>query len=341
MKTKSNNQRKKARTESELVITRLFDAPHELVWKAWTEPERMMLWWRPIGFTSPVCKIDFRVGGVCLYCMRSPDGKDYWSTGVYREIVPMEKIVCTDSFADEKGNVVSASYYGMNLDWPLELIVTVIFVEQEGKTKFTLHHSGFPSDADADMAKQGWSTSFDKLAEELAKTRNAKEIEKKHHNLIKAEKNSKELTIIYTFDSPRELVFKVYTDPSLVPQWWGPRRFTTVVEKMDVKPGGVWRYIQHDLEGSEHAFNGIYREVVPPERLVYTFNFEAMPGHESIESGMFEEHKGKTKLIAKAEFQSVEDRDGIINSGMKEGVIETQERLNDLLRKIQKNQHNY
>jgi uncharacterized protein YndB with AHSA1/START domain len=72
----------------ELIITRIFDAPRELVWKAWTEPEQLMRWWGPKSFTSPVCKIDLRVGGVYLYCMRSPEGQDYWNTGVYKEIIP-------------------------------------------------------------------------------------------------------------------------------------------------------------------------------------------------------------------------------------------------------------
>ena len=74
-------------SEQNLLITRTFDSPRELVWKAWTDPERVKRWWGPKGFTAPFCKIDLRVGGVCLNCMRSPDGKDYWSTGVYREIV--------------------------------------------------------------------------------------------------------------------------------------------------------------------------------------------------------------------------------------------------------------
>jgi len=102
--------------ESELIITRVFDAPSELVWKAWTEPERVKQWWGPRGFTSPFCKIDLRVGGSYLVSMRAPDGQDFWSTGVYREIVPQERIVATDSFADEKGNVVPASHYGMSGD---------------------------------------------------------------------------------------------------------------------------------------------------------------------------------------------------------------------------------
>jgi len=156
-------------TERELVIERVFDAPRELVWKAWTEPEHFERWWGPKGFTTPFCKIDLRVGGTFLYCMRSPEGKDYWGTGVYREIVPRERIVCTDSFADEKGNVVPATHYGMNSDMPLEMLVTVTFEEHEGKTKLTLRHAGIPAGADREGANQGWSESFDKLAEYLAR----------------------------------------------------------------------------------------------------------------------------------------------------------------------------
>jgi uncharacterized protein YndB with AHSA1/START domain len=92
----------------ELVIRRAFDAPVESVWNAWTDPRKLVLWWGPEGFTSPSCKVDLRVGGKYLFCMRSPEGEDYWSTGVYREIVPLKRIACTDSFADSEGNVVAA-----------------------------------------------------------------------------------------------------------------------------------------------------------------------------------------------------------------------------------------
>jgi uncharacterized protein YndB with AHSA1/START domain len=153
--------------EQELVIRRVFDAPRELVWKAWTEPQRLMQWWGPKGFTSPVCKMDLRVGGKYINCMRSPEGKDYWSTGVYREIVPLERIVCTDSFADEHGNVVPATHYGMSPDLPLEMLVTVTFEQQEGKTRLTLKHVGFPPGEDYDGANQGWNESLDKLAKSL------------------------------------------------------------------------------------------------------------------------------------------------------------------------------
>lgn len=126
-----------------------------------------MKWWGPKEFTSPACKIDFRVGGKYLFCMRSPDGKDYWSTGVYKEIIVPERIVYTDSFADEHGNVVPAAHYGMGDDFPLENIVTVTFEEQNGKTKMTLKHEGIPAGEMLKLTGMGWNGSFDKLAESL------------------------------------------------------------------------------------------------------------------------------------------------------------------------------
>jgi uncharacterized protein YndB with AHSA1/START domain len=169
---KKNNQRERAE-ERELVITRVFDAPRDLVWKAWTDPERVMRWWGPKDFTAPVSKIDLRVEGKYINCMRGagPDGvvRDFWSTGVYREIVPQKRLVCTDSFADENGNVVPASHYGMEGDWPLELLITVTFEETGGKTKMTLLHEGMPAGQMRDLAGAGWNESFDKLADYLAK----------------------------------------------------------------------------------------------------------------------------------------------------------------------------
>jgi uncharacterized protein YndB with AHSA1/START domain len=109
------------------------------------------------------------VGGTFLNCMRSPDGQDYWSTGVYREIVEPERIVCTDSFADAQGNVVPASHYGMTGDVPIEMLITVTFEGRDGKTRMTLRHAGLPAGEHRDGANQGWNQSFDKLAEYVVK----------------------------------------------------------------------------------------------------------------------------------------------------------------------------
>lgn len=137
------------------------------------------------------------------------------------------------------------------------------------------------------------------------------------------------------FNAPRELVWKVYTDPQHVPEWWGPRYITTVVEKMELKAGGVWRYIQRDPKGNEYAFNGIYKEVVPPERLVYTFEFEPMPGHISTDTLIFEELPGgKTKITAATTFDTLEDLEGMLQSGMEDGAVETWDRLEELLETV-------
>jgi uncharacterized protein YndB with AHSA1/START domain len=156
---------------ADIQITRTFDAPRAKVWRAWTEPEHAMKWWGPKGFTSPAANIDLRVGGKCHLCMRGPAGtefdKDMWSVGVYKEIVPMEKIVMSDNFADAEGNIVSPKDYGMPGEWPEEMVVTVTFEDAgEGKTKMTLTHTGHAIEM-SDMAKQGWNESLDKLAASL------------------------------------------------------------------------------------------------------------------------------------------------------------------------------
>jgi uncharacterized protein YndB with AHSA1/START domain len=153
---------------TDIVITRVIDAPRELVWKAWTEPEHFMRWWGPRDFTSPECKIDLRVGGRYLNCMRSPEGRDYWTTGVYVEIVEPGRIVYTDSFADERGNPVPATHYGLRADFPLETLVTVILENAgRGRTRMTMTHAGLPAGATHDDTATGWSQSFDKLVESL------------------------------------------------------------------------------------------------------------------------------------------------------------------------------
>ena len=155
-----------------LVIERVFDAPVEKVWEAWTKPEEVAKWWGPKDFTSHDNKIDFRVGGKCLFVMRGPAGtewdKDMYSGGEYIEIEPMKKLVVTDSFMDKDGNKVSATEYGVPADFPQELLVTIEFEQTpDDKTKMTLHHEGMPAGEMADQTGAGWNESFDKLAEAI------------------------------------------------------------------------------------------------------------------------------------------------------------------------------
>jgi uncharacterized protein YndB with AHSA1/START domain len=144
-----------------------------------------------------------------------------------------------------------------------------------------------------------------------------------------------EIVFTRVFDAPRDLVFKVYTDPELIPLWWGPSSQTVTVEKMEVRPGGQWRYISRSDDGSQVSFYGEYREVVPPERLSYTFEFEFAPGHVSLETAVFEDLNGKTKVTATAAYQSTEQLEAVIQSGMESGARETYERMAELLQAVQ------
>jgi uncharacterized protein YndB with AHSA1/START domain len=134
------------------------------------------------------------------------------------------------------------------------------------------------------------------------------------------------------FDAPRDRVFAAFTDPELIPEWWGPRGSTTVVDQMDVRSGGSWRFVVREADGSESGFRGTYREITPPERIVQTFEWEGMPGHVSVETSTLEElGDGRTKLVTTTLFHTTEERDGMLGSGMEAGMNETYARLDELL----------
>ncbi len=150
-------------------VARVFGAPRELVFAAWTEPERLKRWWGPEGFTTPYCEIDLREGGLFLYCMRSPEGRDSWGRGVFREVVVPERLVLAMSFADAEGNAVPPTHYGLGPDWPLESLLSVTFEERAGATRVAVRHEGAPSGPDGDGTRRGWAEILDALAAYLAK----------------------------------------------------------------------------------------------------------------------------------------------------------------------------
>jgi len=143
--------------------------------------------------------------------------------------------------------------------------------------------------------------------------------------------SDREIVSERVFDAPRERVFAAYTDPELIPQWWGPRGATTIVDQMDVRPGGAWRFVHRDSNGDKTGFRGTYREVTPPERIVQTFEWEGMPGHVIVETATFEDLGGRTKVTATSLFHTTEERDGMLASGMESGLTESHDRLVELL----------
>ena len=162
MANDTKSQQTVATKKKDLIIDRVFNLPLSKLWKAWTEPETFKKWWGPKDFTCPYISIDFRVGGKYLACMRSSKGQEYWSTGVYKEIISQKKIVNTDSFSDNKGNIIPASDLNMPGEWPKECLVTITFEEAGGKSKLHLQHAGIPPEMH-DECIQGWNQSLDKL----------------------------------------------------------------------------------------------------------------------------------------------------------------------------------
>ena len=155
----------------------------------------------------------------------------------------------------------------------------------------------------------------------------------KNKTTITAEPGKQELFVTREFDAPRDLVFKAHTDPQIFVQWIGPRNLNTNLETFEPVSGGKWRFIQKDPDGNEFAFHGVFHEV-SSERVIQTFEFEGLPdsGHVILETVRFEElPNGRTRLSSQSVFQSVEDRDGMVQSGMEYGVNEGYEQLDEIL----------
>ncbi|HEX5954973.1 MAG TPA: SRPBCC family protein [Solirubrobacterales bacterium] len=134
------------------------------------------------------------------------------------------------------------------------------------------------------------------------------------------------------FDADRERVFNAFIDPEQAAQWYGPRDTETIIDKLEAEPGGAWRFVVRNADGTETAFRGTFREVTPPERIVQTFEWEGMPGHVSVETAEFEDlGDGRTKITSTSIFHTNEERDGMLGSGMEAGMAETYDRLEELL----------
>jgi uncharacterized protein YndB with AHSA1/START domain len=255
--------------DRELSLTRVFDAPREKVWRAWSEPVHLMQWWGPTGFTNTFHRFDFRPGGAWRFVMHGPDGTDYENENVFVEIVPFERIVF-DHLSEPRFRA------------------TATFEEVPGgKTRVTFRGVFETAEAFAQVrpyAEPGLEQNFDKLGAYVA--------------LIDAE--TRELTITRTFDAPRTLVWRAWTDPRHLAAWWGPEGFTNPVCELDLRPGGAIRIVMRGPDGADYPMRGVYREVVAPERLVFT-NFavdaDDQPMMDGLTTVTFSERDGKTEMV--------------------------------------------
>jgi uncharacterized protein YndB with AHSA1/START domain len=143
--------------------------------------------------------------------------------------------------------------------------------------------------------------------------------------------SDREIMMTRVFDAPRDLVFEAHSSAEHMKNWWGPRKYEVVSAEVDFRPGGKWRIVHRGPDGEEYGFHGEFREIVRPERIVWTFEFEGAPGQVAIETLTLEEHDGKTTLTASSIAGSREERDAVLESGMVEGATETYERLEEYL----------
>ncbi len=152
--------------------------------------------------------------------------------------------------------------------------------------------------------------------------------------------SDREVVLIREFDAPRDLVFEAFSKPEHIAHWWGQKGSTMPSCEMDFRPGGAWRYVEHAADGNEYGFHGEYREISRPERITWTFEFEGLAGHVSVETMVFEDlvqdqgQNRRTRITATAVFDSVEDRDGMVQSGMAQGASESYERLAEYLQTL-------
>lgn len=314
-------------TDRDIIITRIFDAPRDLVFQAWTDPQHIAQWWGPRGFTTRVIEMDLRPGGRSRYVMVGPDGTEYPVTGVFQEIVPPERIVATDEFDEGYEQVSDAKL-------PQGMVMTILFEDMGGQTKLTLHIVHATADDrrqhEAMGVVAGWNSSFDCLDEWLAM-----QISDRQTGFSVTLPSDREILITRVFNAPRHLVFDAWTQPEHVKRWFGCGTMTMTVCDINLRVGGTWRYVLHDpTQGIEHGFSGEYREIVPPERLVTTECYEPVPHSDHLNTLTLTEHNGKTTLHILIHHESREQRDGHLQSGMEVGLRYTLNRLEDLLHAV-------
>lgn len=309
-------------SQREIILTRVFDAPRELVFKVWTEPNHVAQWWGPQGFTTRVTGLDLRPGGKWRYVMIGPDGTEYPAKGVFREVVPPERIVTTDEFDQGFDQVVNA-------DLPQGIVMTAIFEDLNGKTKLTLqimHESAEERRKHEEMGViAGWNSSFDCLDQYLAK------LDEKSASLTLTLPSDQEIVMTRVFDAPRRLVWEAWTNPKHVPHWMlGPDDWTMPVCEIDLRQGGAWHFVWRSSDGTEMEMHGLYREIVPYDRLV---NTESWGGDwpETLNTLLLSEQDGRTTMTSIMLYPSKEARDAALKAGMQEGASQSFDRLVEYL----------
>ena len=236
-----------------LTISRRISAPRAIVFKAWSSAEHLKNWFSPEGFTVPEAVIDFRAGGVCDICMRSPDGQDFWSRGKYVEVSPLDRLVfITSAVVNDERKFTAHT----TVTFAADCMGTLLTVRQE----YEIYDEAFL--AATEGAPEGWRTTLDKLEREVARIQVEGQISAVHGSF----------TLERIYDVPPAVVFHALTDQEAKAQWFeGGEGYTAIAREMDVRPGGREHLQGRWTSGTVSTFDAVYFDIVPNRRLVYAY----------------------------------------------------------------------
>jgi len=275
------------------VIGRTFDAPLDLVWRAWTEPERIARWWGHTGSEATVVRQDLRPGGLQLYRLRGADGQDLWGRAVYSEIVPQTLLLFVNSSSDPDAGITRHPW---GATWPLEMLSRITFVVADGQTTVTIcwtpldptesERQAFDS-SHAGMA-QGWGGTLDQLTAYL-------------------ETAAREIVSTRVVRATRETVWTAWTNPLHLARWWGPAGFTNTFHVFDLRPGGHWQFTMHGPDGANYRNESVFLEIERPARIV--FDHVSPPRFQV--TATFAEEDGGTRITFRMTFENRRERDAL------------------------------
>lgn len=261
--------------DREIVTTRLLNAPRELVFDVWTSAHHVAHWWGPDGFTTTTERMDVRPGGVWRFVMHGPDGRDYQNNVVFTEVVRPERLAYRHT---GEGDTADVSFH-----------TTVTFEEERGRTRLTMR-AVFPTAAERQ-----------RVVDEFGAAEGAvQHVERLAAYLDQQTAAPTEIVSTRVFDAPRDLVFRAWTDPRHLAEWWGPKGFTNTFEEFDLRPGGSWRFVMHGPDGRDYPNHSVFREILPPERLV----FDHVSGHRFRVTATFDDLGGRTRLTWRMLFET-------------------------------------
>lgn len=289
--------------EKQVTIERVFDAPRQLVFDAWIEAKHFKEWWMPRGFTNPVCEFTntqtpgrAEVGSQMKITSYHPDFGEMPMTGDFEEINPIDRIVFTGgAFPDENGV--------MQL---VDRNIVTFADEPVGKTRVVLQArviKSSPEFADALAGMdQGWKESLDRLGELVEDT------------------SEREMKITRVVDAPRELLWKIWTDPEHIKEWWGPNGFTNTIHQFNLAPGGEWLLTMHGPDGTDYPNHIRFVEIIRNERLIYDHG-QPEDGGQFRTFVHFTDEGNKTRITMKGVFKTVEYKNLVVE---KYGALEGQ-----------------